>query len=136
MADQEKDFAGTKRFVVERRLGSGAFGTVYQAYDKQRQAQVALKRLHRADPVGLLGLKREFRSLADLFHPNLVSLYELLSDEDGSFISMELVVGTEFDNYVHSSARVIVAADSHETRPFDERETGAEVVIAPRPLEC
>src|SRR4051812_32019772 len=28
------DFRGTERFAVERCLGSGAFGTVYQAYDR------------------------------------------------------------------------------------------------------
>src|SRR5579862_5331040 len=30
-------FAGTERFAVRRRLGSGAFGTVYEAYDRERK---------------------------------------------------------------------------------------------------
>ena len=86
--------------------------------------------LHRADPASLLGLKREFRALADLSHPNLVSLYELLSENDHWFISMELIRGTEFVGYVDGTARIATS----ETRASDDRETGAEVVIAPRPL--
>ena len=128
MAGPEQDFAGTERFAVERCLGSGGFGTVYQVYDRQRNARVALKMLHRADPAGLLGLKREFRALADLSHPNLVSLFELLSEEDHWFISMELVVGTEFDTFVSGKGPAAI------TQASDDRETGTEMVIAPRPL--
>src|SRR6476619_268708 len=117
MPDRPHEFTGTSRFVVARRLGSGALGTVYEVLDRERQAKVALKRLHRADPTVLLGFKREFRALADLFHPNLVSLYELLADGEDSFISMELVDGTEFDGFVHQRTTVIVDPAS-ETRPL------------------
>jgi serine/threonine protein kinase len=123
-------FGGTDRFTVERCLGSGGFGTVYQAYDKQRRLRVALKMLHQADPASLLSLKREFRALADLSHPNLVSLYELLTENDHWFISMELVKGSEFVAYVDGTAQLAAT----ETRASDDRETGTEVVIAPRPL--
>jgi serine/threonine protein kinase/tetratricopeptide (TPR) repeat protein len=130
MTIDARSFTGTERFAVERCLGSGGFGTVYQTYDRQRRAHVALKVLHRADPASLLALKREFRALADLSHPNLVSLYELLSEDDSWFISMELVKGNEFVAHVDGTARIAMS----ETRASDQMETGAEVVIAPRPL--
>src|SRR4051812_3684784 len=94
-------FTGTDRFLVERCLGSGGFGTVYETYDRLRHARVALKILHHADPISLLALKREFRSLADLSHRNLVSLYELLTEQERWFITMELITGTEFVGYVN-----------------------------------
>src|SRR3954468_5610273 len=94
------DFRGTDRFAVERCLGSGAFGTVYQAYDRQRRGRVALKMLNRVDAGALYRLKQEFRALADLSHPNLASLYELFGEGGRWFISMELVDGIEFVQYV------------------------------------
>ncbi|MQA31691.1 MAG: protein kinase, partial [Luteitalea sp.] len=94
------EFRGNQRFAVERCLGSGAFGTVYQAHDRQRRGRVALKMLHRVDASALYRLKQEFRALADLSHPNLASLYELLCEGGRWFISMELIDGREFVQYV------------------------------------
>lgn len=45
--------------------------------DRETGEQLALERLLRADTQSVLRLKREFRSLADIHHPNLVKLYEL-----------------------------------------------------------
>ena len=123
-------FTGTDRFVVERCLGSGGFGTVYEAYDRVRRARVALKVLHRADPASLLALKREFRALADLSHPNLVSLYELLTEDDHWFITMEHVKGNEFVGYVDGTVRSAGA----KTAASADQVTAAEAIVAPRPL--
>ena len=95
MIESSREFTGTTRFAVQRCLGRGGFGTVYEAYDRQRQTRVAIKILHRADAGGLFRLKREFRALADLSHPNLAALYELLSDDGLWFMSMELISGTK-----------------------------------------
>jgi hypothetical protein len=73
-------FQGTSRFSILGKLGAGGFGTVYRAYDHEQNATVALKVLHVADAETLYGFKREFRALADISHPNLVTLYELISD--------------------------------------------------------
>jgi len=88
------------RFRVERSLGKGGFGVVYEAFDRQLNARVALKLLRRTDPGSLFRLKREFRALADLSHPNLVALHELVADQEPWFIAMELVDGTDFITYV------------------------------------
>lgn len=92
------------RFRLERRLGEGSTGVVFAAWDEERQSHVALKTLRHMDANGIYHLKREFRSLADVAHPNLARLYELFgaADQDRWFLSMELINGIDFVSYVRA----------------------------------
>ncbi len=95
-----ESFTGNERYVVRRCLGGGSLGLVYEAYDRKRKAVVALKTLRMFGSSGLYRLKQEFRSLSDISHPNLVSLYELVGEDDTWFIAMEMVKGVNFYQYV------------------------------------
>src|SRR5437588_8141949 len=99
-ADRGFEFSGTERFEVLRCLGAGGMGVVYEAYDRERQARVALKTLRSLSADGLLRFKREFRDFLDLAHPNLISLGELFSEGRDWFFTMELVDGISFLDYV------------------------------------
>jgi serine/threonine protein kinase/tetratricopeptide (TPR) repeat protein len=97
-------FPVTKRFSLRRQLGAGGMGIVYEAYDEERQEVVALKTMIRADPAMLYRFKHEFRAFADMVHPNLVRLYELISAEEQWFFTMELVPGTDFVKHTRGAS--------------------------------
>jgi hypothetical protein len=72
------------RYLLLGRLGRGGMASVYRAFDRVRQRIVALKvqtDLQRAGPAH--PLSAEFDALAQLRHPNIVSVYELEISRSG-----------------------------------------------------
>lgn len=122
-------FAGTQRFAIARTLGAGSFGVVYEAVDQTSGARVALKTLRNVSPESLYRFKREFRSLCDIAHPNLVQLYELFAEEAGWFFTMELIDGVPFTHY---SWRIPSLPSSFESAPTEEfsEEDAAEIPMS------
>ncbi len=100
LAQTDHEMQDSSRYQVIGCLGQGGMGVVYEVFDKQRSERVALKKLLHYDAVGLYRFKNEFRTLADVLHPNLVHLHELVAEGDDVFFTMELVVGTDFLGYV------------------------------------
>ena len=84
-------------------VGRGGMGVVYRAYDRRRQRVVALKMMRDPDPSSLYRFKREFHSLADISHRNLVTLHELVSDGRDWFFTMDLIDGVDFLTFLRRS---------------------------------
>jgi hypothetical protein len=81
------------RFAIESKLGEGGMGQVFRAYDEDRKTAVALKILGELSPRSIAQIKREFRTAAELVHPNLVRLHELFCDGPQWFFTMDLIDG-------------------------------------------
>jgi eukaryotic-like serine/threonine-protein kinase len=80
------------RYRLHRRLGSGAFGTVWLARDERLDRDVAVKIVPRARIAGRR-LQREARAAAALSHPAIVTLYEAQDDDEAAYLVSELVRG-------------------------------------------
>jgi serine/threonine protein kinase len=82
-------------YSVLRQVGTGGMGVVYEAIDRRNGARVAIKSLLRMGASELHRFKYEFRSMTGVGHPNLVTLYELVSHGATWCITMEFVEGVD-----------------------------------------
>jgi len=92
----------TGRFTVRASLGAGSFGAVFEVHDAEADAVVALKWLRAGDSATLARFKREFRSLSDLAHPNLVRYRDLFTYGGEWFFTMDLVEGSDLLRFVRT----------------------------------
>ncbi len=84
------------RYHIERQIGEGAGGVVYEATDTQLQRRVALKLLRsssRSAHLAAARLTRESRAMAKLRHPNVVTVYDAGSTAKHMWVAMEFIEG-------------------------------------------
>ncbi len=91
------------RYVTLNCLGVGGMGSVYAAWDLELHRRVALKILHEGSRRQLL--LREAQALAQLSHPNVVTVYDVGSTDERVFIAMELVQGTSLRRWLMAAPR-------------------------------
>ncbi|RPH56729.1 PDZ domain-containing protein, partial [bacterium] len=91
----ERTIAG--RYRLERLLGRGGMGAVYEGFDEHLRRPVAVKILLPAlfgDAEALRRFEREARLSARLQHPNIVAVHDFGGTETGgAFLVMELLAG-------------------------------------------
>jgi serine/threonine protein kinase len=81
------------RFLIERRIGSGGFGVVYEAWDGRLERAVAVKAIESRGE-SRRRVMREAQAAARLNHPGIVTLYEMGEEDGNALLVTELVEGS------------------------------------------
>lgn len=97
------------RYELVAVVGRGSMGEVWKARDNVLLRDVAVKVVNgakQADPVALKRFQREAIAMANLFHPNVVSVYDVGAEGDRSFMVMELLTGPNVARMIADEGRL------------------------------
>jgi predicted Ser/Thr protein kinase len=100
------------RYEIEELVGTGGMSSVYKARDRLLERNVALKILHEqytSDDDFVERFKREARAVAQLSHPNIVTVIDRGEDGGRQFIVFEYIDGENLKERLVKSGRLSVA---------------------------
>jgi tRNA A-37 threonylcarbamoyl transferase component Bud32 len=129
VSDEGRLVAG--RYRIDGRIGTGAMGAVWQAHDEVLGRTVAIKQLllqphldeHDAEDARQRTM-REGRIAARLHHPNAISVFDVVTDDNGQpCLIME---------YLNSTSLAAVLQDRRTLPPIEVARIGAQVAAALR----
>jgi len=112
------------RYEIEELVGHGGMSSVYRAHDSLLERHVALKILHEqynSDEDFVERFKREARSVAQLQHPNIVTVIDRGEEDGRQYIVFEYIEGENLKEHVVRKGRLEVN---------DALEVAAEVARA------
>src|SRR2546421_4090695 len=99
------------RYNIERTLGKGAMGVVYEGIDPRLGRRVAIKTILKShldeDTAKDYSMRfvREAQAVARLNHPNIVQVYDFGEEGDIAYLVMEFIKGKELKNFFDASER-------------------------------
>ncbi|MBI5595195.1 MAG: protein kinase [Elusimicrobia bacterium] len=98
-----------RRYEVMREIGAGGMGVVYEAWDKNLERRVAVKRMRdeiRQDRRERERFLQEARTVAQMRHPNLVEIYSIEEDGDDAYLVFEFVEGKTLHEHISDKGRL------------------------------
>ncbi|HEX7055274.1 MAG TPA: protein kinase [Burkholderiales bacterium] len=99
------------RYNIERVLGKGAMGVVYEGVDPRLGRRVAIKTIlksHLDEETAKdysMRFVREAQAVARLNHPNIVQVYDFGEEADIAYLVMEFIKGKELKNFFDANER-------------------------------
>ena len=95
------------KYEIVSKIGEGAMGEVYKAYDPVLGRDVAVKTMSAtigSDNELRQRFEREARSAARLNHPNIITVYDFGEEQGRAFITMELLEGEDLSELISRRA--------------------------------
>ena len=128
-----------ERYRIESELGRGGMGVIYRAHDTLLDRQVAIKVMSDSglSQDGRTRLLHEARAAAGLSHANIVTVFDVVEDDDSLYIVMELVPGKslkeqhieELDSILDISQQLCSALDHAHQNGIIHRDLKPENVL-------
>jgi serine/threonine protein kinase len=94
------------KYEIIELVGRGGFGEVYRARDLLLNRIVAVKILSPnalRDPAFIARFRQEAQAAANLSHPNIVIIHELVEGQGAPYMAMEFLEGASLDKVIKSS---------------------------------
>ena len=102
-------------YKIDRSIGMGGMGAVYQATQPLIGKRVAIKVLHRhlcENPTAINRFVTEARAVNQIGHPNIVDVFGFgMADDGRAFLVMELLVGETLEARMKGGMRFGDACD-------------------------
>lgn len=100
------------RYKIIKEIGRGGMAIVYSARDTLLERRVALKMLrpeYKSDDDFIDKFRQEARAVARLSHPNVVSIYDIVVDEERIYLVMEIVEGKTLKDIIKERNKLSIA---------------------------
>ncbi|HNT78783.1 MAG TPA: protein kinase [Anaerolineae bacterium] len=96
------------RYIIQNEIGEGGFGKVYCAWDPEFARRVAIKELLQDTPAltssqyaqHLARFKLERQVQGQFQHPHIVSVYDMVQQDDNEYLIEEFVPGGALSNLI------------------------------------
>lgn len=97
------------RYHITKQLGEGGMSQVFQARDRHKDLNVAIKLMKKSLTStyleDLIRFRREIEIVSKLKHPNIIEVYGQYEYENTPFIVMELLVGQNLSKLLENGTR-------------------------------
>jgi len=114
------------RFVIEKEAARGGMGIVYRAFDRVDERIVALKVLHKTEPIATRRLEMEADALGKLDHPDIVRyLAHGVSGEGVPYLVLEWLEGESLRTHLARTAKSGELLELEDVLELGQRLAGA-----------
>ncbi|CRH02401.1 serine/threonine protein kinase, putative [Plasmodium relictum] len=104
-------------YIVQKRIGSGGFGIVFQGIHIQTKQKVALKFIPKSNFLDVTDVHRvfiEIQTLRGLIHNNIIKMYDVNHFQNYVCLIMEYAVNGDLKNYILKNNGYLSEKEAHD----------------------